>query len=109
MVSSVMSIIEDQLIEMMRAHYYPMIGLEYIPIPRHECNYRSKRITDYLNLVNRIVLDQVTKLRNATFESGSEIVKYFEMLPDDSMVKKIYLQMLNTTNLQEKSTLEDYL
>lgn len=108
-ISSVMSIIEDQLIEMMRAHYYPMIGLEYIPIPRHECNYRSKRITDYLNLVNRIVLDQVTKLRNATFESGSEIVKYFEMLPDDSMVKKIYLQMLNTTNLQEKSTLEDYL
>lgn len=31
-ISSVISIVEDRLIEMMRSHYYPTIGMEYQPI-----------------------------------------------------------------------------
>ena len=74
-ISSVISIIEDRLVEMMRKHYYPTINREYQPITVHEEDYRAKRITDYLNLVNIIVQTQVEKLRNAAFEAGSEIVK----------------------------------
>ena len=32
-ISSVISIVEDRLIEMMRKHYYPTINREYQPIP----------------------------------------------------------------------------
>ena len=89
-ISSVISIVEDRLIEMMRKHYYPFINKEYIPISTHEHDYRAKRITDYLNLVNTIVQNQVEKLKSEAFEKGSEIVKYFEMLPETSSLKKVY-------------------
>jgi hypothetical protein len=108
-ISSVISIIEDRLIEMMRSHYYPTINQEYRPITTHEPDYRAKRITDYLNLVNTIVQEQVEKLRNATFEAGSEIVKYFEMLPDHSSIKQLYRQMINSNDPPTKMQLETFL
>ena len=108
-ISSVISIVEDRLVEMMRSHYYPTISKEYKPISTHEEDYRAKRITDYLNLVNTIVHTQVEKLRNAAFETGSEIVKYFEMLPEDSTLKKLYRQMLKITDREEKEKIENYL
>ncbi len=108
-ISSVISIVEDRLIEMMRKHYYPTINLVYQPIGTNEPDYRARRITDYLNLVNTIVKGQVEKLRKAAFDTGSEIVKYFEMLPDDSTLKKMYNQMLETIDLPEKEKIETYL
>lgn len=108
-ISSVISIIEDRLIEMMRKHYYPMINKEYYLISTKEDDYRAKRITDYLNLVNTIVQAQVENLRKAAFEKGSEIVKYFEMLPDDSALKQVYKQMVSINNQPEKEKMENYL
>ena len=54
-ISSVISIIEDRLVEMMRKHYYTTHEMEYRPITAQEPDYRAKRITDYLNLVNTLV------------------------------------------------------
>ena len=108
-IASVMSIVEDRLIEMMRAHYYPTINKTYHPIGTHEDDYRAKRVTDYLNLVNTIVQGQIDKIKHAAFETGSEIVKYFEMLPEDSALKQLYRQMMQTDLPTEKSTLEAYL
>ncbi len=108
-ISSVISIIEDRLVEMMRSHYYPTINLEYQPITTHETDYRAKRITDYLNLVNTIVQAQFEKLRHAAFEAGSEIVKYFEMLPEDSKLKQLYRQMMKSSDQPEKEKIENYL
>ena len=108
-ISSVISIVEDKLVEMMRSHYYPTIGMEYQAIDTHEEDYRAKRITDYLNLVNLIVQTQVENLRSSAFEAGSEIVKYFEMLPDDSTLKTNYRQMTKTSNQLERGKIETYL
>ena len=108
-ISSVISIIEDRLVEMMRKHYYPLANQEYFPISTHEEDYRAKRITDYLNLVNSIVKSQVDTLKAAVFEKGSEIVKYFEMLPESSALKKVYNKMLLSVDKFEKQKLENYL
>ncbi len=108
-ISSVISIVEDRLVEMMRSHYYPTISQKYQPITTNEPDYRAKRITDYLNLVNTIVQEQFEKLKNAAFETGSEIVKYFEMLPEDSRLKQLYRQMMNLSNQPEKEKIETYL
>lgn len=108
-ISSVISIVEDRLVEMMRKHYYPAIGQEYVPISTHEEDYRAKRITDYLNLVNRIVQTQIEKLRNTAFEVGSEIVKYFEMLPDDSPIRHLYCKMMKSEDQLEKEKMTAYL
>ncbi len=108
-IASVISIIEDNLVEKMRSHYYPMINESYHPISKKEVDYRAKRITDYLNLVNRIVNDQVEKLRNESFETDAEINKYFQMLPDDSELKHIYKEMIALDNPQDKEQLENWL
>ncbi len=108
-ISSVISIVEDRLVEMMRSHYYPTINLAYQPISVNEPDYRAKRITNYLNLVNTIVQSQVENLKKVAFEAGSELVKYFEMLPDNSALKKLYRQMMNTNDQPEKEKLETYL
>ncbi|MEO6134062.1 MAG: hypothetical protein ABIP35_02850 [Ginsengibacter sp.] len=108
-ISSVISIVEDRLIEMMRSHYYAQSGLVYQPIHPSGEDYRARRITDYLNLVNNIVQSQIEKIKIAAFEKGSEIVKYFEMLPEDSKLKSIYHQMLETADQIEKKRIEIFL
>jgi hypothetical protein len=108
-IDSVISIIEDNLVEKMRAYYYGQLGEHYRPITSRETDYRARRITDYLNLVNRIVKRQVEKLRKLPFSPGSEICKYFEMLPDESDLKRIYTQMIKLSNPADKIQLEHWL
>lgn len=105
-IASVISIVEDKLIESMRRYYYPVAGKTYQAISAKEDDYRAKRITDYLNLVNSIVCGQVEKMRNEAFDAGTEIVKYFEMLPESSTVKQLYRRMTNTGNRREKEALQ---
>ncbi len=108
-IASVISIIEDNLIEKMRSHYYPYIQEPYHPIPQKEHDSRARRITDYLNLVNRIVKQQMEDLRELKFEEGSDINKYFDMLPDDSDLKRIYNQKEVLKNPEDKLQLENWL
>ena len=108
-ITSVLSIIEDRLIEMMRAHYYPKLGLAYEPITKQEPDYRAKRVTDYLNLLQATVYDQVSKLKTEAFEIGTEITKYFEMLPNNSMVKNMYLDMIACPHPSERAEKQEQL
>ncbi len=108
-ISSVISIIEDRLIEMMRAHYYPTIDQPYVPITVQEPDYRARRVTDYLNLVNTIVHKQMDKLKEEAFEVSNDIAKYFEMLPNDSILKNMYLDMINCPNQMEKAEKQSFL
>lgn len=108
-ISSAISIVEDNLVEMMRKIYYAQQREPYIPISPTEENYRARRITDYLNLINRIVKDQVQAIKASAFEAGSEIVKYFDMLPGDSPLKQDYLKMKNIKNPDERRKLEQSL
>ena len=89
-ISSVISIIEDNLVEKMRGHYYQLVGEPYVPITTHEEDYRAKRITDYLNLVNQIVKKKIEDLKHSSFDAGSDLNKYFEMLPNTSDLKRIF-------------------
>ncbi len=108
-INSVISIIEDKLIEMMRSYYYPQIDEPYQPITPDEKDYRAKRITDYLNLVNKIVQMHFERLKQSVFEAGSEIVKYFEMLPNDSKLRQLYIRMTQSTDNAERKKLENFL
>lgn len=108
-ISSVISIVESRLIEMMRKHYYPTTGKKYFPITMQEDDFRAKRITDYLNLINTIVNEQIENLKKAAFEKGSEIVKYFEMLPEDSKLKQVYIKMTRTQDGHMKKEIEEFL
>ena len=105
-ISSVISLVDDTLIEQMRKIYCKKMGVEYIPITKDDHDYRAKRITEYLNLVDRIVKRQFEELKTSAFEIGSEITKYFELIPDHSPLKALYNKMLKTTDPNEKLELE---
>lgn len=108
-ITSAVSIIEDNLVEVMRKFYYGQNNEPFSPISTKEADYRAKRITDYLNLMNRMVHTQMEKLRNSAFEVGSEIVKYFEMLPEDNPLKPLYNKMKAAENPSERHAMEQML
>jgi hypothetical protein len=92
-ISSVISIIEDSLIEQMREVICKKEGIAFKSIPAHSHDSRAKRITAYLDLIDDTIKKQMDVLRAQDFDSGYEINHYFEMLPDGSALKERYYSM----------------
>ncbi|MBP8032960.1 MAG: hypothetical protein KAZ71_00100 [Bacteroidia bacterium] len=107
-ITSVVSIIEDYLIEQMREVICKNERIEYVKIHTKERDYRAKRITAYLNLIQDIIDKQITEIKHEDFNTGKNIIQYFEMLPDDSEVKTLYNRML-TSESPEKEKLQKQL
>src|ERR1043166_981694 len=76
-ISSVVSVIDDDLIERMRKFHARENGEPYHPISNKEHDFRARRITAYLDLLHLLVLRQMQQLRNLPFEPGNEKSKYF--------------------------------
>lgn len=93
-ISSVASIVDDEMIERMRKHHTILNGEIFVPIPISEPDFRSKRITTYLNLMDRIIDGHFCRLREEAFEPGTDITRYFELLPDNASLKIHYQEML---------------
>lgn len=108
-ISSVISLVDDVLIEEMRKYYCKLINEEYVEITKYEDDYRAKRITAYLNLVDKIVKQKFEEVRNSCFEIGSEINKYFEMLSENSPLKNLYIKMLDSKDSETKLQLQNQL
>jgi hypothetical protein len=97
-IDSVVSIIDHRLIETMREYYSKLFNKDFIPIDDKEDDSRARRITAYLDFMDQTVKDQFDVLSNEKFEAGTEITKYFEMLPPSSPLSIEYEQMLNSTS-----------
>ncbi len=108
-ISSVVSIVEDHLIEQMRKFYCEKENEEYIPIELWDNDSRARRITAYLNLMNKIIKKQMAVMKLEAFEEGSEIDKYFELLPENSSSKKLFLEMLEEKDERRKVELQSVL
>jgi len=108
-ISTVMSIVDDELIERMRRYYCGQYQLPYHPIPKKEEDHRANRITAYLNLVQFIVNRQIAALKQQPFTENSELTKYFQLLPDSHPSKPIYHAMEIETNRAIKTELQDLL
>ncbi len=108
-ISSVMSIVDDKLMEHLRKTYLESSGKNYVKIEENEHDSRARRITAYLNMISQTVKDNFEKLKNSSFEAGSEITKYFELLPDVSHLKEKYLEMLRTKEKSVKEKLQNWL
>ncbi len=107
-ISSVVSLVDDKLIEQMRNRLSRQSNKTYEEIRDNEEDSRARRITSYLNMMDDMISDQVTKLRSSLFEKGSEITRYFEMLPD-SPLRAMYQKMQSTLDPVERSRLQEML
>ncbi|MFQ5608159.1 MAG: hypothetical protein ACE5GA_09450, partial [Candidatus Zixiibacteriota bacterium] len=107
-ISSVVSIIDDELAEQMREVHSRKHDLGFVAISDDAEDKRARRITAYLNLLNDLVAKQVAELQNSAFEPDSEITKYFRMLPD-SALKDRYREMLGRSAPEERLQLQERL
>lgn len=101
-ISSVISIVDDGLIEKMREHYSTRIGIPYTLISEKVKDFRAERITSYLDLIQDIVNQKFEEVKNSIHDKGEEIRKLVDMLPDYSEVKKRFYELLeNGTILKQ--------
>ena len=87
-ISSVVSIIEDTLLESVRKTYTEKSGHFFKPITDLEEDAKAKRVTAYLNM-----LFEITQQKFAQFKENctlAEAKKYIQLLAEDSMIKKGY-------------------
>ena len=89
-ISSVVSIVDDELVERMRKHHSATNDIPYLPIGVKDPDSRAKRITAYLNLLNFLVCKQVEKMKSLDFQPGNDLCTYFEILPAGSALKQKY-------------------
>jgi len=108
-ISSVVSIIEDELIEHMRSYHCVQNHISFIPISQKEPDYRAKRITSYLNMMQQLVSKQVQGLKQMAFTEGSDLFRYFEMLPSDSSQRKLFEEMLSEKDSERQEQLQHQL
>ena len=94
-IDSVISIGDDILIEKLRKAYCEKLKMPYEEIHTKIEDFRAKRITAYLNLMNDLVIKRFEELKDSTMESGTEMKKYFDMLPDTASLKKEFAELIN--------------
>lgn len=94
-INSVISIVDDLLVERIRKHYCKKFDLPYDNIPRSAEDGRAKRITAYLNLVQKVVQGQFEAIKSQPFFEENEKAKYFELLPDTSKLKQMYNRLID--------------
>lgn len=104
-VSSVISLVDDTFLEQMRKYHCELSGQPYEEIDRKEEDCRAKRTTAYLDLVDLLVNKQVEELQSSPFGPGSEITRYYELLPESALKDK-YFRMAESKDLKKKEQLE---
>lgn len=97
-ISSVISIVQDDVIEKARAYYSKLNQIAYLPIPKKGKEYRSKRITAYLNLVNELVNRDFDLLK----QSPAELEKYARLLPGKVSVE----DLKNNPSMLQKGSID---
>ena len=97
-ISSVISLVDDILIEKMRKLYCGKFNYDYQPISEKAEDFRAMRITAYLNLIDEIVKEKFRTLKKSFLDKSNGIGKYIEMLPHLSQLKREYKQIVNDKN-----------
>lgn len=106
-ISSVISLVDDLLLERIRKFYCEQYELPYIKIPRGEEDGRAKRTTAYLDMVGEVVSKKLNKIKAQPFFKNNDKSKYFEMLPEECLLKKAYLKLMEMEAGPKRDELEN--
>lgn len=87
-ISSVISIIDDDILEKMNTFYSKKFDFSYESISTKIEDYRAKRITAYLNMVNKAVNQKFESFKQELSKNRELLDNYIQMLPNKSDFKK---------------------
>ena len=101
-ISSVISLVDDLLMEKMREFHSLKLNIPFEAISDKIEDFRAKRITAYLNLIDKIVKEKFEELKNSALEKGSELKKHLEMLPAYSKLIQEYNKIVQGSDRVKK-------
>ncbi len=105
-ISSVISLVDDLLLERVREHYCRKHNWTYEPISRKTEDGRAKRITAYLDMLADLVHEKLEQLRHQPFFEGNEKDRFFRLLPEESTLKMRWKEMLAMPMGPEREAVE---
>lgn len=94
-IDSVISLVDDILLEKIRKMYCITYEIPYQEISDKIDDFRAKRITSYLNLIHDVAEKKFEDVKSATIETSNSIKEYFNMLPDTSKLKQEFKNLTN--------------
>ncbi|QCX53915.1 hypothetical protein [Elizabethkingia sp. JS20170427COW] len=97
-ISSVISIIDDEIIEKMSKKYSEVFNLSYEGISNKIEDYRAKRITHYLDMVDNIVSQKFQDFKNEISKNSQSLKDFIAMLPSASDFKDSLNHLLSKTD-----------
>lgn len=104
-ISSVVSLVDDILVENMREYYSKKMDLPFKSISEKIDDFRAKRFTEYLNLMDDIVKEKFNDLKKSYHKNLEEIHCYLDMLPDATSLKAEFNKLIeNNTYLKKIQT-----
>ncbi len=104
-ITSVISLVDDIFLEKIRKYYNEKYGLPYVKLPRNEEDGRAKRITAYLETVREIVRIKMEDIREQPFFEVNDKGKYFDLLPEETPMKRDYNKLLKMKAGPERNAL----
>lgn len=107
-ISSVISIIDDEITEKMRRFYSKKFSLSFTEISIKAEDHRAKRITAYLNMVDDIVSQKFKSFKEELVNQKQSLIDFTDMLPNTSKLRTELKKFLSAKQNTELS-LSDYL
>ena len=101
-IDSVISLLDDKLLEKMRELYCEKFEIPYQQITEKFDDFRAKRITSYLNLINELAEKKFEEVKSSAIQKGNDIKEFFNSLPDTSTLKQEFKSLVSKhINLDE--------
>ncbi|HKK25832.1 MAG TPA: hypothetical protein VJ941_09400, partial [Gracilimonas sp.] len=100
-INSVISIVDDLLVERIRKYYSGMFDLPYKNIARNAEDGRARRITAYLDMVHDLVQTKFEEIKDQSFFEDNDKARYFEMLPSTSEIRKLYMKLIENSGSEK--------
>ncbi|RXM51295.1 MULTISPECIES: hypothetical protein [unclassified Chryseobacterium] len=94
-ISSVISIIDDEILEKMKNFYNQKFNLNYSRISTKTEDYRAKRITAYLDMVDDIVNEKFESFKQEISKNKEALKDFVAMLPNTSDLKNSLQNLVN--------------
>jgi hypothetical protein len=104
-ISSVMSLVDDLLVERIRKHYCKKYDIFFEAVHASHPDARAARFTAYINFVQDILDKQIEEIRAMPFGQANDKQTYFDLLPEESTTKQLYRRWEKASDA-EKPALE---
>ncbi|MEH6680505.1 MAG: hypothetical protein V7724_08145 [Sediminicola sp.] len=94
-IDSVISLVDDVLLERLRGMYCHKFGISYTEIPEATEDFRALRITAYLNLLQDLAERQFQELKQNALQGLKSLEMYFRMFPDTAPIRVEFQKLLS--------------